>query len=86
MPETIQLFSKLSIGQTVVSSGFISATASLKFANTWATPLMRIVLSKGSAAISMTGAAGAPGEVLIPRNQVLVFDGVGQAGEYKFHT
>jgi hypothetical protein len=78
--------SALKPGQVISIPAFISASASLRYANNLKVNLMRIVLNVGTPAISMSVISRIPGEVLLNRDQQLIFDGIGLAGEYKFHT
>lgn len=85
-PEAESKLAALTPGQVVSSHAYLSATASLKIATRYGTNLMRIALNKGTPAISMSVASKVSGDVLLRRDQPLIFDGVGRAGEYKFHA
>lgn len=81
--QAVALLSTLVPGDTIKSLGYLSVTAKLANATKWGVPLMRIVLKKGCRAVSMSTLT-TPGDVLLAREQVMTFDGVGSAGEFKF--
>lgn len=83
-PACEAMLSRLNPGAMVSSPSYLSATTSLTAANDFGTNLMRVELSKGTPAISMSVVSGTPGDVLLPRDLQLRFDGVGDAGEFKF--